>query len=128
MGLPKVHADIDTDGSTTNYEIRHQNFLDSFGDSEEGRQKLKQSADHMVVMLNLRGPYSCHIFGPPEYTEDYATLTISYNMSDTFVHEAGHCLGAMHDRYTLNNPTYPAYNYGYSKTPKLQNSKTLKLQ
>jgi len=117
--LPKVHADIDTDGSTTNYEIRHQNFLDSFGDSEEGRQKLKQSADHMVVMLNhvtdVRGPYSCVIFGPwkPGYTEYYATLSISYNMSDTFVHEAGHCLGAMHDRYTLNNPTYPAYNYGY---------------
>ena len=114
--LPIAHADIETEGSTSSDRLT--NFINSFGDSEEGRQKLKQSADHMVVMVNhLRGPYSCLIFGPWQtgYEEYYATLSVSHDMSGVFVHEAGHCLGAMHDRQTMNEPEdeYDEYNYGY---------------
>ena len=114
--LPLTHAQIETEGSS-NYD-RHRNFLNAFGDNEEGRQKLKQSADHMIVMLNMvTGPYSCVIYYQnQEFAETYSTVTVAYNMPDIFVHEVGHCLGAMHDRYTsgmdqaLDDLTY---DYGY---------------
>jgi len=113
--LPVTHADIETEGSSHTDRLR--NFLNSHGDSEEGRQTLKQSADHMVVMVNpVQGPYSCVIFSPwggNDYTDTYATFSVSYDMTGVFVHEAGHCLGAMHDRFTMNEPHDPAYNYGY---------------
>jgi len=110
--LPVAHADIWTG---ENYRVRHRNFLNSLGDSEEGRQSLKQSADHIVVMNNdPSGPYACAIFSHwSGYNDYYPTISVSINMTGIFVHEAGHCLGAMHDRYTMNEPDDDAYNYGY---------------
>ena len=67
--------------------------------------------------------FRCMIFSPwfeVPYTEDYATVSITLDANGTFVHEAGHCLGAFHDRYTsmgqgvissLDDDKY--YNYGY---------------
>ena len=67
--------------------------------------------------------FRCMIFSPwfhVPYTEDYATVSITLDANGTFVHEAGHCLGAFHDRYTsmgqgvissIDDDEY--YNYGY---------------
>ena len=52
--------------------------------------------------------------------EYYSTLTVPLDSIGIFVHEAGHCLGAFHDRYTsleqevissLDDRTQ-GYNYG----------------
>ena len=40
-------------------------------------------------------------------------MFVSFNMTGVFMHEAGQCLGAMHDRVTMEDPDDPAYNYGY---------------
>merc|ERR1712117_626843 len=112
--LPVTHADIVTEGSSM--PDRHRNFINSLGAQEENRLTLKQSADHIVVMTNyFRGAFGCLIFGPWEqgYTQYYPTITISINMTGTFTHEAGHCLGAMHDRITMGIPDDSNYNYGY---------------
>ena len=49
------------------------------------------------------------------YTEDYATATVTLDAPGLFIHEAGHCLGAMHDRYTSGNAGVDddRYNHGY---------------
>jgi len=94
-------------------------FLNAFGDNEEGRQRLKESADHMVIMVNqMYKAYSCVNFAPwadPKYKDTYATISVTYDDPGLFAHEAGHCLGAMHDRYTTNsmNKKDKDYNHGY---------------
>ena len=60
----------------------------------------------------------CLIFSPwweMPYTEDYATATVALDAPGLFIHEAGHCLGAMHDRYTSGNAGVDdnRYNHGY---------------
>jgi len=97
---------------------RHLTFLNSLGDNEEGRKRLKETADMMVIMVNkMNKPYACLGFGPWErkYTEEYNTFSVTYDSPGLFIHEAGHCLGAMHDRKSMGhvgkNPD--RYNYGY---------------
>jgi hypothetical protein len=112
--LPKTDAELKA-GSNSDIS---EKFLNALGDSEEGRKAVKQTADHMVIMVNsFGGPFRCLIFTPwfgNDYTEDYATVTITYEANSTFVHEAGHCLGAFHDRYTANAlDDTEDYNYGY---------------
>ena len=87
--LPLTHAQIETEGSS-NYD-RHRNFLNAFGDNEEGRQKLKQSADHMIVMLNMvTGPYSCVIYYQnQEFAETYSTITVSLAMQKGLLNSDG---------------------------------------
>ena len=57
--LPVSHTDIETEGST--WITRLRNFVNSFGDTKEGRRRLKQCADHMVEIVNYL--LSCFIFG-----------------------------------------------------------------
>jgi len=105
--------------SHTNDENPNEKFINALGDSEEARKQLKQSADHIILILDdYPGPYRCLIFSPwweMPYTEDYATATVALDAPGLFIHEAGHCLGAMHDRYTSGNAGVndDRYNHGY---------------
>ena len=115
--LPKTDAEL-----KRNYRNYHRNkvFLNALGDSDEGRSKMKQSADHMVMILPRSSSffsyryYECLIFR--EHGERFPTLSVCPDCVDTFVHEAGHCLGAFHDRYTsnkLDDTREDDYNYGF---------------
>jgi len=98
------------------FDEGHRKFLTAFGNTDKDAQILKQSADHIVLISNKPGG-SCSIFGPNyskmNLTQKYATVLTSASNPQLFVHEAGHCLGAMHDRYTHDNLNSSGYNYGY---------------
>eukprot|EP00397_Hematodinium_sp_SG-2012_P036388 GEMP01039278.1.p1 GENE.GEMP01039278.1~~GEMP01039278.1.p1 ORF type:complete len:571 (-),score=97.91 GEMP01039278.1:50-1762(-) len=81
------------------------------------RRLLKQSADVVVLLVNeLKGNLGgkCAKFWPPMVGFDgiYPTVLVAGNAPDTFVHEAGHCLGAQHNRETFRLPPEDT-NVGY---------------
>merc|ERR1719310_41214 len=115
--LPVTHAQFST---PRRHWQRSLVFLNAFGDNERGRQRLKESAGHMVIMANkMYGKaWSCVNFAPwsdRKYKDTYSTFAVTYDDPGLFVHEAGHCLGAMHDRYTTTtmNKHDKKYNHGY---------------
>ena len=112
--LPKSDAEL-----RRSYKNYHRNkvFLNALGDSDEGRSRIKQSADHMVLIVQRASSvrfFQCLIFR--ENGEVFPTLSVCPDCIETFVHEAGHCLGAFHDRYTsnkLDDTREDDYNYGF---------------
>ena len=109
--LPRTDAEI-----KRNYRNFHRNkvFLNALGDSDDGRRRMKQSADHMVMIIaSFQFSFECLIFRKER--EVFATLSVCPDCVDTFVHEAGHCLGAFHDRYTSHkvDDAGDDYNYGF---------------
>ena len=80
-------------------------FVKSMGENLEDMEYLKQTADHMVLLYNTLGsePNRCWGF---YYNDEwwngnpFRTIIVTGTMDndETFAHEAGHCMGAMHNR------------------------------
>jgi len=93
-------------------------FVNTFGEDLESRRKLKQSADVMIMLSNrLYHGGECKGFSTrvgPGFDEYFWTVGVTGNNPNLFAHEAGHCLGAFHNREAGENGwSWEGTNCGY---------------
>merc|ERR1711936_1293489 len=89
-----------------------------FGDSEEGRLRLYQTADVVLLLINngmedASGMSFSALHEPEGSQKEYrfAVFVGGYNNGWLFSHEAGHCLGGMHLRPNGNMNSRTNYAY-----------------
>lgn len=91
-------------------------FIDSLGTDLASYEYLKQSADVIVLLYNhLSYPNRCAGFDHDDaWWTTYWTIVVTGTMDNdlTFAHEAGHCMGAMHNREESVRDE-DDINYGY---------------
>ena len=92
-------------------------FIDSLGTTLEDYEFLRQTADHMVIMYNTLSTEPNRCYGMSHDDNGYTTfwtiiVTGTEDNDLTFAHEAGHCMGAMHNREQSEHDA-DAINYGY---------------
>jgi len=122
--LPKTNEEV-----AMKDEDFNKRFVHALGYSLEDHKRLKQSADHIILLTNKNygNKAKCQQFSGyrmfrsevyatvvvAKYVEHYGVVDTDYKPEETFAHEVGHCMQAMHNREVTPNSKNDGIAYGY---------------